>query len=190
MLKDTPYEVARPTGMCARTGRVIAPGEAFVGVLAERQGEERLERLDFTLDAWDGGAGAGRAGLTGRVVASWRAVMPRHEERGRRLIDDEALADLFEQVLGVREGESAARAAFRFLLALLLIRRRILRHAGVRPGVLQVRWARDGERAPIVEVADPGMDEATIGAATEQLSAVLLGSEPRGSEEAGTSGDR
>lgn len=185
MLRDAGYEVARPTGRCAVTGRAIAPGEAFVAVLVERDEDERLERRDYTLDAW----GDGTLGRGGRVVASWRAVMPRAEERGRRLIDDEALADLFEQVVEPQAGEANARGAFRYLLALLLIRRRILRHAGARPGVLLVRRAREGERATTIEVADPGMDKAVISAATEQLSAVLLGGEPRdGREESGTPG--
>ncbi len=189
MLRDAAYEVARPTGRCAVTGRPITPGEAFVAVLVERDQDERLERRDYTLDAWGGGAPVQRSGLGARVVASWRALMPRAGERGRRLIDDEALADLFEQVVEPDAGERNARAAFRYLLALLLIRRRLLRHAGARPGVLLVRRARDGERAPTIEVADPGMDEATISAATEQLSAVLLGGEPgEGRGEPGTSG--
>jgi hypothetical protein len=176
MLRETGFEIARPTGLCSVSGRAITPGEIFVAGLFERTGEDRLERRDFSLEAW--GAGPGRDGGPPGLVASWRAVMPRPDDRAGRLVDDEALACLFEQVSEAAEGESTARAAFRFLLALLLVRRRVLRHAGARAGAMLVRWTREGDTERPIEVADPGMDEATIAAATEQLSAVLRGAPP------------
>ncbi len=176
MPRETGYEIARPTGVCSMSGRAITPGEVFVAGLFERGGDDRLERRDFSLEAW--GAASAHDGAPPGLLASWRAVMPRAEDRTGRLLDDEALADLFEQVMEQTEGETAARSAFRFLLALLLVRRKVLRHAGARSGAMLVRWARDGETGRPIEVADPGMDEATIAAATEQLSAVLRGAAP------------
>lgn len=171
MFGDTTFDVARPTGVCSATGRAIAPGETFVAALIERDADEKLERRDYSQQGW-----ADAAHPSGeRVVASWRAVMPRPEDRSGRLLDDAGLADLFEQVCEPRDDETPARGAFRYLLALLLIRRRVLRHAGTRQGDLLVRWTRDGERADTISVADPGLDPAVLAGATEQLSAVLLG---------------
>lgn len=178
MSTEVKYEVARPTGVCAATGRAIAPGEPFVAVLLERAGDEGLERRDFHASGWADGAAL--AELKPRVLGHWRGLMPEPNASGRTIIDDDALADLFEQTLEAGDdGEGAqSRAAFRFVLALLLVRRKLLKPAGSREGALVVRWARDGDRGTPIEVPDPGMDGARIAQAAERLSAVLLGEDP------------
>jgi hypothetical protein len=174
----TTYEVGRSSGTCAATGRALAVGEAFMAALVERQSDGRLERLDYSLDAWTGGARPG-SGL--QLVGTWRSVIRPAEAPRQRLIDDAELLDLFEQ-LGQSEGRQ--QLAFRFILALILIRKRLLRCVGSRPvpgGVGEVMLVHPTKAAggsgegPPVEVVDPGLDEQTIAEATEQLGAVMLG---------------
>jgi hypothetical protein len=102
----------------------------------------------------------------------------------RALIDDAELVDLFEQ-LGAASAQR--QLAFRYILALILIRKRLLRHVGTRKGsggeVMLVQLARaagGGPDDPAVEVIDPGLDEQTIAEATEQLGEIMLGAEPGG----------
>lgn len=197
----TGYEISRPTGVCAATGRVIAVGEQFVAALAEDEGGERLERQDFSIDAWESGA---RPEPPLRLFGHWRATMPEPGDRKRPYIDDAALVDLFGQLEGASE---PGRVSFRYLLALMLIRKRLLKYEGMkvkggptadtvepkaRPAgpaaedglktrptqfanVMLVRTATPAGAIPaeVVEVVDPGMDEAAIAAAVEELSAVL-----------------
>ena len=48
--KTGTYEVPRPAGVCAATGRPIAPGEKFIA--AVRETPTGLERLDVSPEAW------------------------------------------------------------------------------------------------------------------------------------------
>ncbi|MFM9996570.1 MAG: hypothetical protein ACKVU4_12315 [Phycisphaerales bacterium] len=182
MSTEAKYEIARPTGVCAATGRAIAPGEPFVAVLVEAgsAGEESLQRRDYHAESWADGAVLAELKPAPRVLGHWRAVMPEPNASGRTIIDDEALADLFEQSLDEGGGgdDDPSRASFRFVLALLLVRRKLLKPAGSSEGALVLRWARDGDRATPFEVPDPGMDGARIAQAAERLSAVLLGGDP------------
>jgi hypothetical protein len=178
----TGYEISRPTGVCAATGRVIGVGEEFVAALAEDEGGERLERLDYSVEAWAGGA---RPGAPLRLFGHWRATMRAAGDKRRPFIDDAALVDLFAQLEGATE---PGRVSFRYLLALMLIRKRLLKYEGTRAGsvrgeeggpaaskIMLVRAATPAGATPAenVEVVDPGMDDAAIAAAVEELSAVL-----------------
>lgn len=172
---DTSYEIARATGHCAATGEVISPDQVYVAALVERPDQEGLERLDFSLTAWEGGA---RPRPPARLFGSWRAKMPEPGAAKRQFIDDEALLDLFD---GLAEATEPGRLAFRFVLALILIRKRLLRHEGGRAGTMLVRRTKaggapqDGDPAnnPLIEVTDPGMDEGVLAEATEQLGQIV-----------------
>lgn len=170
---DASYEISRPTGRCAATGHPIAIGQAFIAALAERDGQEGLERLDYSLEAWEAGA---RPELPLRLFGYWRSVMSPPGETKRQFIDDEALLDLFD---GLAEATEPSRLAFRYVLALILVRKRLLRYEGGRRGVMLVRRAkRAGEEpdtSPPSEVIDPGMDDAAIAEATEQLGQIIQG---------------
>jgi hypothetical protein len=163
------YPIARSTGRCAATGREFAPREPLVAALAEAEGREDLQRLDFSLDAWASGS---RPTPPLTLFASWRATHQPPDAKRKLLLGDEELLDLFEQ-LGATD--QPRQRAFRFVLALLLVRRRILVYEGQQSGVMRVRERRNAAEipAPIVEVQDPGLDDATTAAVIEQLSEVV-----------------
>ncbi|HLO41069.1 MAG TPA: hypothetical protein VK176_08605, partial [Phycisphaerales bacterium] len=63
---------------------------------------------------------------------------------------------------------------FRYMLALALLRRRILRHDGVKGACMIVkRRGPAGAEAQAYEVQDPGMDEAAISEAMEELAKII-----------------
>lgn len=170
------FEIARPTGRCAETDHEFEPGEHYVAVLVETPDEESLARLDYSEAAWNEGA---RPEPPARVFASWKAVTSEPNQTRKLLIEDDELMDLFDQLA---EGDDQRRLGFRYLLALILIRKRKLVYEGAREGVMFVRVRgtpqppeRGGDGPPYIEVVDPGLDEATIEAATEQLGQVMLG---------------
>lgn len=175
MATESGYDIARPTGVCAATGRRIAAGDRFVAVLIEREEGDRLERRDYTVEGWSDGAAARGVEAPAKVLGHWRATMPEPSADRNARVDDAALEDLFEQVLEGQEGETPGRAAFRYVLALLLLRRRVLKRAGQSESALMVRWVRDGETGEAFEVRDPGMDGAAIAEAAARLTAVLSG---------------
>jgi hypothetical protein len=175
-LSGDSYSISRPTGRCAHTGEELRPGDHYVAALVERDGEEGFERLDYGAGAWDGGA------RPERLFGFWRATMPDADAKPRMFIDDDGLLALWEGLVEDESGDendAQKREAFRWILTLILLRRRLLKQVGasVRDGrrVLQVRPKGTPPEATPLEVADPGMNEGAATAAAEQLSAVMRG---------------
>ncbi|MEL7473160.1 MAG: hypothetical protein AAGK04_07575 [Planctomycetota bacterium] len=166
------YEITRADGVCAATGETLRPGDPIVVTLIEREDEGVLQRLEYKLDAWD--ASAGTKAPTG-VFASWRTVRPDPSAKPDPLIDAGSLMELFESLGGA---EDTRRQVFRYVLALLLIRKKKLEYLGAADGVLRVR-ERGPKDAPseTQHVVNPGMDDDAVAAAIEQLSQVMSGSE-------------
>lgn len=161
-----PYHLGRTPAECHATGAPIAPGTRYVAVLVEREDSDELERLAFSVEAWEAGR---RPDRPERVVGFWRSVAPAPDAKRRTFVDDGALMDLFEQL---REQTEQRRVAFRFVLALILIRRKKLVLQGTSKGALLVRRRGDGE-GEVIEVADPGLDDSVVDEVTEQLSSIL-----------------
>lgn len=169
------YHIGGPTGRCAATGRVLNVGEPFVATLSETPESEDLVRADYSAEAWDSGA------KPNGLVGSWRGVVAAADAKRTVIIDDEVVMDLFEQLA---EQTEPKRVAFRFVLALMLIRKKKLvceetrRAKEGQPSVLLVR--RRGDPRPpegpaYMEVIDPGLDEEAIEGIMEQFEAVLSG---------------
>ncbi|MBI1190870.1 MAG: hypothetical protein GC200_09355 [Tepidisphaera sp.] len=161
----TTYPLSRSTGVCAASGRAFAEAEQYVATLVERAGQSGLERLDFSIEAWEGGA---RPAAPFAMFAFWRASFSPHPEKAKPLLGDAELVDLFEELA---VAEQPKQVAFRYFVALLLVRRRLLRQVGVKPGVLLV--SPKGSPETMLEVKDPGVDEGVIAEALEQLGRVV-----------------
>jgi len=142
-------------------------------VLVERDGQAGLERLDYGAAQWDGGA---RPQPPLRMFGFWRGTYQAQEAKKQPLLGDPELLDLFEELGGATEPK---QVTFRYILSLLLIRRRVLRVVGTKPGVMSVlpRGSGDTAREPIA-VTDPGLDEQAIADAIEQLGQVVATDAP------------
>lgn len=104
--------IQRPRATCVQTGRQFVAGEAFFSALVRGQG--RLERQDFSATAW--------SGPPADTLAWWRSTYPTAAESGAALAPVDVLLDVVEELEG-----SDDDAAIRYLLALELVRRRVLR---------------------------------------------------------------
>jgi len=178
-LQRTGYESARPTHVCAQTGRVLEPGERYVAALTDSAEGEELVRFDYAAEAWEAGARPARP-----LIAVWRATEGERGTAGGAVLDTEEILALFEGMEPVEEGRAAV---FRYLLALLLLRKRLFRVVDQRVGaagrpVLQLvrRGGPGGIEPEIIEVVDPGMDEEAVAAGIEELGAVLAGADGGG----------
>lgn len=144
-------------------------GEHYIATLLERDGHEELSRADYSLDAWESGA---RPAPPARLFASWRAVVPDSASKRQAYLGDDELLELFERLADTTE---ARRLAFRYLLALMLVRRKVLKYEGTREGIMTVRQ-RTPAGAPQPEpwqVVDPKLDDQTIAGALEQLGEIM-----------------
>ncbi len=171
---SNPYQVSRPTRQCASTGRAIESGERYIATLVEIPGEEDFSRMDFCESAWIAGA---RPASPNMLFGFWRSVLDDDTRPERPLLDDDELIDLFEQL---SETEDPKRLAFRYLLALALIRKRLLTYEGGQPaniragtpGLMRVR-RRGQEAGEVSTVIDPGMTVEAIDAATELIGQIM-----------------
>lgn len=175
------YPVGRPQGICGITGQAIAPGEAYFAAL--RETPEGFERLEFSAGAWKEWPDQEKA----RLLAFWRAMMPAADaERDRRrvLVDDEVLAELVRRLSEVTEPE---KLAFRFMLGLILMRKKKLvfegseRDEGGRD-VWRVRFRK--EEGAGFALIDPKLSESQLEEVGRQVGQILYG----GIEEAALSG--
>lgn len=106
------YDIHKSTRTCATSGREIAAGETFYSVLV-RAGAE-VQRLDYSTEAW--------SGPPAEAIGWWKSVMDDREAKKPKLAPSEVLLELFRELEG-----SPERADLRYVLSLLLVRRRLLR---------------------------------------------------------------
>jgi hypothetical protein len=168
------YQIAQPTRKCSATGRELLPGERYVATLVETPDSEELARLDFSQESWTQGR---RPQPPLALFGFWQSTIEDPTKPAKQLLDDEELLDLFDQLV---ETTQPRRIAFRFVLALALIRKRLLVYEGGTPadpkrkieGSMLVRRRSEKEATPI-EVKDPGMDDDAIEAATDQIGQIM-----------------
>lgn len=178
----TQYSIGTATRRCAATDRELGTGERFVGALVQHPEEEQFQRVDFCERAWIEGARPARSLL---LYGFWRGVVPDPTAKERMLIDDQSLVELFEQtgdgiemVGGADAASGQDRLAFRFVLALILLRKRLLVQEGRRGTTMLVRprgVPKPPEGPALLEVQDPGLDADAIGRVTGMLAAVIAG---------------
>ena len=164
------YHVARSTGVCAASGKELTPGSPCVATLCERVEDDGFDRLDYSPQVWAEGA------RPQRLFSFWKTIVPDPGDRRPTFVDDDVLMDLFEQMAG---DERRTRVAYRFVLALILMRKRRLKYV-TRRGVGEVeRWlvqpkGADPEATPI-EVVNPKLTDEDVRQLTGQLAEVLQG---------------
>jgi hypothetical protein len=150
----------RPRHACATTGRDFAAGETFYSALV--RGADGLERIDCCAEAW--------AGPPPGALCWWRSTYAAQESAGPSLAPVEVLLDVLEELDG-RPDE----AALRYLLALQLVRRRVLRivdaPADTGPAADLVLACRKRDREYRVPV--PPTAEAASPAVAERLTALV-----------------
>jgi hypothetical protein len=166
------WDIGRFTGRCAVTGVPLEPGSPCIVALVEREDEPNmpLARMDFSEAGWSSGE------RPKGVIAFWKSTAAAPNEKRRGFVDDQTLLDLFERLGG---DDRPHRVRFRFVLMLLLVRKKLLRvtgtssAGGVETWQVLPRGAAEGE-APS-GVVNPKLDEAAMKEITEQLGEVLDG---------------
>jgi hypothetical protein len=161
--KPGQYEIGRPAGVCAVTGQQILPGERFMAAL--RETPTGLERLDIAIGAWES---FDRTNL----LAFWQTIQPEANKAKKLLVDDSVLMELFERLADAAE---PAKVSFRFVLGLILMRKRLLayestHHDDAGRDVWRVRLK--GREQPL-EMVDPKLSEDQYGDVTQQLGQIL-----------------
>lgn len=109
------YKVSRSSRQCFAQKRPLREGEWYYSVLLIGD-EDQCERRDYSVEAWEGPPEGS--------VGHWKCRMPISGDKKLVLAPREVLIDLLRQMETIPE-----QAKTRYLLALLLLRRRFVRLA-------------------------------------------------------------
>ncbi|HOV77847.1 MAG TPA: hypothetical protein PLS24_07445, partial [Sedimentisphaerales bacterium] len=109
------WEINKPLGQCSGSGRKIEPGEEYYGALVET--EEGLVRRDFSNEYWER--------ERPHVYCFWKTKLAAPNEKRKLFISDDMLMAFFERLANETEAE---KVNFRFVLALVLMRKRRLKY--------------------------------------------------------------
>lgn len=165
----TGYALGRPHGKCSVCGRIIPPGEKFTA--AVRECAAGLERVDLGAECWD-------AFDQSALLAHWRATMPSGQgsAKPRIFVDDNVLCDLFERLAESPAGDEPGKVNFRFVLGLILMRKRLLTYESTHVAGAQEFWTvRLKGRTEQIDLLNPRLDEQQVALVSEQLGQILSG---------------
>lgn len=186
------YDVQRPSGFCAATGRSLEPGEDSFSALVDIPLEERepndqlgMKRIDVSVEAWQ--QGFRPPGL----FSFWKTTVPDPQEKKKLFVDDAVLINLLRRLEDTQEPQ---RLAFRHVVALILMRKKLLRYDGNEKveaagddgaTVIQTWWLMTPKvdvtkghfgkwsEGETLKVLDPKLDDSGIEQVTLQLGEVL-----------------
>ena len=155
------WEINKPLGRCCGTDRKIEFGEEYFAALVETP--QGLQRKDFCADYWQREKPS--------VYCYWKTKLPRPDEKKQKFIDDEMLIAFFERLGQEAEQE---KINFRFVLALVLMRKRRLRYDSSRnEGGKEIWKLKVAGEDRFVDVENPNLDESRIEQLSSQVGQIL-----------------
>src|ERR1051326_2171088 len=151
------FPIQQHTRVCAATGRPLLPGEKYFSALFDENGQ--FVRKDYSAEGWPG--------PPDNAFALWQGRVPDLHQKRRLTFDDDLLMECFERLA---EDTDPARVQFRYVLALLLLRRKRLKFEDVRhegdQDYLRLRCPRSGAE---FEVLDPRLGEADVSRVQDEV---------------------
>ncbi|HJT75908.1 MAG TPA: hypothetical protein VJ739_01795, partial [Gemmataceae bacterium] len=149
------------TRRCAATGKELPPGVRFYSVLLDQGG--RFVRQDYSSEAWQGPPPG--------AFSFWAGRVPAPDQARRPPINDELLLECFGRLQNETE---PGRVNFRYVVALLLMRRKRLKFDRVETDggreILHLRCTRTGTAH---EVVNPRLSEEEMAAVQDEVFKVL-----------------
>jgi hypothetical protein len=159
------WKIAKPSACCCSCQARFQPGQVCYSVLYDRNAV--FERRDYCSTCF-------HAAPPADCFSFWRNTVPEEDFSARRKVrlDVEALLDLFKNLGGAPEPK---RAAFRYVLALMLARKRVLKLEGSRRGREGGEMLLFSERQSESrhEVAQPALSETELAEVSDELGRLL-----------------
>jgi hypothetical protein len=156
------WEISRSAGECFGTGEQIEHGQEYFAALVE--GEDGLVRRDFSFDYWER--------EKPEVFCHWKTKLPEPGKKKELFVDEEMLVSFFERLAQETEPE---KVNFRFVLALILMRKRRLKYDSTKIEGGNELWRLRvvGGDKDFVEVLNPQLDEEQISELSSQVGQIL-----------------
>lgn len=157
------WRIEKAAGRCVKTGAEILEGEEYYAVLFEE--EEGFRREEYSVGAWEG-APVG-------AYCHFRTRVPIKAKKRRLLVDDDVLMTFFRRL---KDETELLRVQFRFVLALILMRKRLLRYEETRHEEGREIWVmREGKDGEVHSVVNPRLTDAEIEGVSKELGVILHG---------------
>ncbi|MGA2172739.1 MAG: hypothetical protein ABSG82_06995 [Sedimentisphaerales bacterium] len=155
------WVIDKPLGQCYGTGRAIEPGEEYYATLV--QTEQGFARRDFCANYW--------TEHKPEVFCYWKSKLPRPDQKKQIFVDDDMLMVFFNRLETETEQE---KINFRFVLALVLMRKRRLKYDSSRMDDGKDVWRlRITRTQDFVEVVNPNLDESQVAQLTTHIGEIL-----------------
>jgi hypothetical protein len=157
----TDYQIQTNTRRCAVTGRELQPGDRYFSVLFDENGA--LVRRDYAAEAWTGAPQGAYSYWSGRIAQESATRKPP--------IDDDMLFECLSRMAGEKE---PAKIKFRYVIALLLMRRKRLKFAEAhREGEQEVLVLQSPQRGERFSVIDPQLSDEEMTTVQDEVFEVL-----------------
>ena len=117
------WNISRSQRRCSRCDKEFAEEEAYYSALFDTGAE--FERKDFCPGCWAAPDGSHR----GQAFSFWKTEIPKAGEQKRVFVDDAVIFDFFQRLAS--EEEQPVKRNFRYILALMLMRKKVLKFKDV-----------------------------------------------------------
>jgi len=153
------------TGSCCKCQKEFKEQETYQATLYEVS--EGFVRRDFCQECWSDQ-------FRDEAFSFWQARVPKKEEKKRIFLDDTVLVDFFKRLT---EAEDESKQGFCFVLALILMRKRVLKYVSTeqKPGGLEVWIMKLTGDDKEYKVPNPHLDDEQIEKIRAELTNVLAG---------------
>jgi len=200
MNKTDSWNVGRSSAACAACAAPMPPGAGCWAALVEgatlpqaaeptsttaaaatqTAGPSLFARFDFCDTCWSAGKRPDPSRGQGELFSFWKTQVPVPTQKKKLFVDDSVLVDLFTRL---EDKDSPEDVRFRFVLALILMRKRLLRYEGMEELKVSADEAANvpevwnmlprGENAKPVKVINPRLTPDQISEVSGQLSQIL-----------------
>ena len=169
MAKD--YNIRKTSGLCSKCETQLAPGTEFTATVSE--GPDELIRNDYC----DQCCQSLTEETNPAVLCKWRTVVPHAEEKKKLLVSDDLLVNLFERLA---ETEDESKVNFRYVLALVLMRKKLLIYDRMSKNdegqeVWSMHFRGSGPEPMEQLVIDPKLTEDQIAEVSDSLGEIMEG---------------
>ena len=156
------WEIGNVTLACAACSKTFVEEQGIFSALFDER--PTFVRRDYCRECWPQQARE-------PVFSHWETRIPKRDAPVRRFVDDDVVMDFFRRLEGSPE---PAKVSFRYVLALLLMRKKVLKLKELRRSEKGAALVlHDRLRDCDYDVADPNLTEEQIQQVTGEIHQVL-----------------
>jgi hypothetical protein len=160
------WNIQKPDIECHSCSKQFDEGDPYLSALFDTG--EQFERKDYCPACWQATSDRPQA------FSFWKTHVPTRQEKRKLLVANDILLDFFLRLSGDHGDQPDHKTKFRYILALVLMRKRTLRFVDIvrenGSEYMVLRYPREDRE---FKVLDPGLTEEEADTVKDDLSQVL-----------------